>query len=110
MSALLFVSRVSVLSRRCVLPSSSIFRAAIVAAQPKSTYQYEYDKSSWQKYIEGRTKRVQQLQKLWSADPSTSIWWKTTGDKVYVIVVAVVLSWGLISTLSNIYLLAYGKL
>ena len=107
MSALLFASRLSVLTRRSILPSASLCR---IAAQPKSTYQYEYDKSFWQRYIEKRTKKIQSLQQFWGADNSTPFWWKTTFDKVYVILLTITLSYFLVNTLSKLYLIANNKL
>ena len=110
MSALLFASaRASVLSRRCAMPSSSIFRVT-VASQPKSTFQYEYDKSFWQRFVEKRTKRVQELQAFWDADHSSSIWWKTTFDKTYTVSIGILISFVLLTTLGKYYLIATGKL
>ena len=62
MSAILYATRLSVLTKRAVLPASTIIRQASVEAKEK--FQYPYDKSYSQQFIEKRTKKIQEFQKF----------------------------------------------
>jgi hypothetical protein len=60
-ASLLFATRFTLATRRALMPSSALYK---VAFQPKTTFQYEYDKPFAQRHIEKKTKKIQEYQKF----------------------------------------------